>query len=115
MDFKFTPWPHVVRRVSQLEGTAWGKANAFVISVEDDAPIYVYQHELEHVKQWYITLALHPILYYFSKRYRLWSEVNAYKKSIKYGRSLKSCALGLTKKGYDLGLTFEEAEKLLGS
>lgn len=39
-------------------------------------------HELIHVKQAYITLLLHPVLYHFSRRYRLKSELEAYEAQI---------------------------------
>lgn len=41
-------------------------------------------HELTHVKRLYRTLFLHPILYYFSEKYRLKSEVEAYKEQLKF-------------------------------
>jgi hypothetical protein len=59
-----------------------GMANGPVIRIlkshKDD--VGLYQHELEHVKQWFRTLGIHPILYFFSDTYKLWSEVRAYKK-----------------------------------
>lgn len=41
-------------------------------------------HEKVHVKQWWLTLGIHSILYIFSKRYRLWAEVKAYKEQLKH-------------------------------
>lgn len=38
----------------------------------------LYQHEMEHVKQWVFTLTLHSLLYLLVPRYTLWSEVRAY-------------------------------------
>lgn len=35
-------------------------------------------HELTHVRQWYATLGFHSLLYWLSKKYRYWSEFNAY-------------------------------------
>jgi hypothetical protein len=40
----------------------------------------LHTHELEHVKQWFKTLSLHSFLYLLSDRYKLWAEVQAYKK-----------------------------------
>lgn len=44
----------------------------------------IYQHELLHVKQFYCTLGLHCLLYKFVPEYKLWAEVEAYKKQLKY-------------------------------
>lgn len=44
----------------------------------------LYQHELVHVKQWFLTLGFHGLFYRFSDKYKLWSEVQAYKKQLKY-------------------------------
>lgn len=39
-------------------------------------------HELEHVRQWWWLLFLHPILYKYNRKYRLNCEVEAYKKQL---------------------------------
>ena len=111
---KLAPLPHITRTADNIEGSVWGKANGPVITLEVDAPGYVYQHELEHVKQWYMTLGLHGLLYKFSKRYRLWSEVRAYKQSIAHGRTLQSATLGVMWAGYEFDLSSETARGLLG-
>lgn len=38
----------------------------------------VHAHELEHARQWWMTLGLHWLLYPLSRRYRLWAERRAY-------------------------------------
>lgn len=101
--------PHIVRTVDEIKGSSWGRARAMFITLEKSAPDYVYQHELAHVKQWYITLGLHGILYRISKRYRLWSEVQAYKVSMRHGRPLDSAARGLMWEKYGFNLTLDDA------
>jgi len=48
------------------------------IEPEYEHDIGLYEHELEHCKQNVRSLFLHPLLYIFCKRYRLWCEVKAY-------------------------------------
>jgi len=48
----------------------------------DDAGILA--HELVHVRQWYRTLFVHPLLYLFSKRYRLAAEAEAYREQLRH-------------------------------
>lgn len=71
-------------------------------------------HEKVHVKQWWLTLGIHSILYIFSKRYRLWSEVKAHKEQLKHypdDRTELFAYFIATK--YNLRITQEEAAKLL--
>ena len=42
------------------------------------------EHELTHVEQWYRTLGTHGIWYLLSRKYRLTSEVEAYKVQASY-------------------------------
>ncbi len=49
-----------------------------------DYDVGLYQHELMHVKQWWCTLSLHSFLYLLSDEYKLWAEVQAYKKQLCY-------------------------------
>jgi hypothetical protein len=44
-------------------------------------------HEIVHTKQIVMTLGMHVILYYACLRYRFWSELQAYKASIRAGLS----------------------------
>jgi len=42
------------------------------------------RHEQVHRWQWILTLSVHSFLYLLIKRYRLWAEVMAYKRQLKY-------------------------------
>jgi hypothetical protein len=74
----------------------------------------ILEHEKVHRFQWFITLGLHPILYLLVPIYRLWAEVEAYKKQLKY------CTEDRTEEFandiaifYDLRISKENALKLL--
>lgn len=71
------------------------------------------EHELVHVKQWFLTLGLHSALYLVSKRYRLWSEVQAYRKQLEYspGRELKFAIFIVER--YKLNISVDEVLKRL--
>lgn len=88
--------PALIFEVDKIEGyeAITGSANGFVIRIEKDAAnkAVVLAHELVHVKQWWLSLGIHPILYLLSERYRVWAEVQAYKKSIEYGAHTKESA-----------------------
>lgn len=93
-----------------------GRANGPIIRIatkyKDDAGIY--QHELLHVKQWFCLLILHNLLYLFVPEYKLWAEVQAYKKQLKYypdDRSKLFAEFIATR--YGLDITKENALKLL--
>lgn len=79
----------------------------------------IHLHELEHVRQWYLTAGLHPLLYALFRRYRLWAEVRAYRKQMKYPKtdgtfmSLYSAAIRLARLQYRLHITVAEAIKAL--
>jgi len=79
----------------------------------------ILQHELTHVKQWYRSLMyFHPILYLVSKRYRLWSEVEAYKVQSNYyddpAAKLKRFAKFISTR-YNLAITEKEALRRLSN
>jgi hypothetical protein len=112
--FKFTPVPHLVYYVDDLGGNSIGRANAFVIRLGNRSESN-YQHELMHVKQWYMTIGMHGLLYKFVPRYKLWAEAQAYRKAITYGRSLDSAAYGLKDPSYGFNLTLNEAKELLSA
>lgn len=73
-------------------------------------------HELTHVKQIYRTFPLFPLRYNLSKKYRLNAELEAYKVQLSYEKdkeqALRKIADVLAT-GYGLGITREEAYKLL--
>lgn len=54
------------------------------IDMESENKEVLLMHELEHAKQYLYTLTLHPYLYRYSKKYRLWAETKAYKKQLEY-------------------------------
>lgn len=124
-----------------LPETFGGCTNGFIIRIrpkyKDDAGIH--RHEQEHVDQfwslwlvwawaaamvvivsglpvvWYLTCLIgcdiHPLLYRFSRTYRLHSEACAYAVQLEPNRSnLQIMAKRLTSPIYDLNLTVAQAE-----
>ncbi|MDP1907312.1 MAG: hypothetical protein Q8K85_03350 [Hyphomicrobium sp.] len=78
----------------------------------------LHQHELEHIEQAYRLLLLpHALLYVLFRRYRLRSEVAAYRRQIAAygaGASIEFAVRHLVE-GYRLGITAEEARALLAA
>jgi hypothetical protein len=71
-------------------------------------------HEKVHVRQWFCTLMLHPLLYLISDKYKLNSEVEAYKEQLKhYPKSTQENNLilfsGYLANNYNLNITQDEA------
>ena len=102
-------WP-LTFYVDNLKPGFAGAANGPIIRIsegyEDDEGIY--QHELVHVKQWFMTLGLHGALYTLSPKYKLWSEVMAYRKQLKYydnDRTVFFARMIATKYGLDVDQT----------
>jgi beta-lactamase regulating signal transducer with metallopeptidase domain len=114
MKFNLFP-PALIFYTDKLPNNIGGRANAFVIRIKEkyinDKGILA--HELCHVKQWYFTLMFHPLLYLISKKYRLWSEVQAYKKQLKYNPEKIQKYAYFIATGYKLNITVSEALKLL--
>ena len=96
----------------------------------------LYQHELTHVKQWsFVTLVVglliaavypphlilfagtvHPLLNAAIPKYRLWAEVQAFKKQLKYYPDDRTVLLaGFIVNNYGLDISQGEAEALLKS
>lgn len=98
--------PALIFEVDKIEGyeTITGSANGFVIRIEKDAANKdaILAHELVHVKQWWLSLGIHPILYALSECYRIWAEVQAYKKSIEYGAHTKESAARVIADKYNI-------------
>jgi len=99
-----------------LEGAA-GTARGPLIFIrpnkKDDEGLY--QHELTHVKQWFALLGFgFGIGYRFFPLFRLWAEVQAYKKQAEYYEDdrLHRFAILLATK-YNLNITVGEALYLL--
>ena len=90
--------PSIIKYAAEANGIFIRIAKGY----EEDEGLY--QHELMHVKQWLITLTLHYFIYYFSSRYRLWAEVQAYRKQMQYTKkdeSLRFAEFIATKYGLD--------------
>lgn len=67
-------WPLVFYAGMRRNGRAIGPLIFIRKDLKDDRGVYL--HELEHVKQWFMTLSLHPLLYLL-RPYRQWSEMRA--------------------------------------
>lgn len=83
----------------------------FIIFVRANADQGLIAHEKVHVRQFWRTFGLFPILYCFTK-YRLKFEAEAYKASIEHGMS-KHKALMLLSTQYKLKTSLTEIEKAL--
>lgn len=114
-DIKF---PALVFYVAKIKDDFAGKTNAFVVRIKetykDDKGLLA--HEIVHVKQWFLTLGLHSLLYRFSKSYRYLAEIKAYRKQLTYvqGNEKSDVALIFAKfisTRYNLNVTKEEAFK----
>jgi hypothetical protein len=74
-------------------------------------------HERVHVRQWLRTLMLHPLLYALSDKYKLASEVEAYREQSKYDSD--DCTLryaGYLANNYSLSISVADAHaKLRGA
>lgn len=69
-------------------------------------------HEIEHVKQFYRLPLIHGLLYRFSKKYRLYSEVRAYKEQLKYNYTPDLFATFICER-YNLNISKKEVLILL--
>lgn len=73
----------------------------------------IIAHEKVHIKQQQKLLWVgHWVMYAFSKKYRLKSEVEAYKVSLQHGLPVKCAAKWLSTK-YNLSITYHDAVNLL--
>lgn len=73
-------------------------------------------HELEHVRQWWVTLGLHSILYLLSRRYRAWAEARAYAAQIDATDEAHwtvAKAAAVMARGYDLRMTDVQCAALI--
>jgi hypothetical protein len=98
-----------------------GYAKAWFIRIrpkyKDDRGIH--SHEETHVFQWWVTLGFHSLLYLFSKRYRLWAEVEAYRVQLQnppadQKEEYRRLYADYISSDYGLSVTPDEAYKLLG-
>lgn len=70
-------------------------------------------HEKVHRRQWLRTLGLHSFLYLFSKRYRLRSEIEAYKVQLEYSPEKITVFAWYLVGDYGLDITMQDALSLL--
>lgn len=71
----------------------------------------LYDHEYEHVRQWYVTLGFHSLFYLVSSKYRKWAEAKAYAKQVKDDLSdLDLMAFRMSLPIYDLNITQDQAK-----
>ena len=84
--FVYKILPAFVIYTSDLPENKGGVANGFIVRIKPKYKLDngILQHELVHVKQWYRTFTFHSFLYLFNKKYRLSSEVEAYKEQLKH-------------------------------
>ena len=109
-----------IRYTDSMPDWKAGYAKAWFIRIrpeyEDDKGLF--QHELRHVWQWWRTLGFHSLMYLLIKRYRLASEVEAYRVQLEYipGEmkeiNRKKFAERIATK-YGINITVEDAYKLL--
>jgi hypothetical protein len=124
---RFVYWilPALVFYTDRLPVGTAGAANGPVIRIRhkygDPKGLHdegLHQHELEHVKQWYFTLGLHPLFYWLWKPYRLGAEVRAYRVQMQHRNSwggklrIEEAAAYLSN-SYKLNISVEEAIKEL--
>jgi hypothetical protein len=71
-------------------------------------------HEKVHVRQWFRTLGIHPLLYALSNSYKLRCEVEAYREQAKYDADDCSATYaGYLSELYGFNITKEEALRKL--
>lgn len=109
--------PHFTVYTDNLPEGVAGQAHGPVILIRPQYrnDIGLYEHELTHVLQWYMTLMLHPILYVLFQKYRLWAEVQAYRKQMQFPNAngvllpVERAAQFLAQPRYNLGITESDA------
>jgi hypothetical protein len=92
-------------------GTTYGPFIFIKPEYKDD--IGLLAHEREHVAQWFCTFGLHSLFYRLSERYRLWSEVRAYRVQLKHSPGREELFASFIAERYKLKITQQEALELL--
>ena len=133
--------PNLTVYTDRLPRGVGGDAHGPVVRIRHQYrnDVGLHWHEWLHVRQWWIAsavslmalvfiapmeawllaVAVHPALYKFVRRYRLWAEVRAYRIQMQYPNAsgvpltLESAALRLMSPRYDLRLTMGMAKELL--
>lgn len=111
-------FPHIVTYTNNFEPqSVAGRANGPFVRIRPQykADEGLHAHEYEHVRQWYLTLFLHPLLYRFSRKYRLWSEAHAFARQVACGGNLSQMAHRMAGPHYDLGISVERARRKIHS
>lgn len=112
--------PAIVIYTDRVPRGSAGVANAFVVRIRpdyrDDRGLLV--HELEHVRQWWVMPVISDLLYLFSRRYRLWAEVRAYRKQVdvyppEHREHYVNAAARLLVRKYRLKICLKKAKRLL--
>ncbi len=71
----------------------------------------ILAHELIHCRQFFRTLGLHAPLYYFSKKYRLKAELEAYRVQVAakgYSDTIIAWVVRMLRENYDLSMSGKE-------
>jgi hypothetical protein len=92
-------------------GTTYGPFIFIKPEYKDDVGLLA--HEKLHVKHFLLSLGLSAILYRFSKRYRLWSEVQCYRVQLRYSPNDAELFASFIAERYDLDITKAEALEML--
>ena len=75
--------------------------------------IGLFEHEKEHVRQFWMFSIFHCLAYGRLKRYTLWCEVRAYRKQLRYSPENLEKYGGFISTKYGLDITKDEASALL--
>lgn len=75
--------------------------------------IGLLEHEKIHVKQFWRTLGLMGIFYYFSDKFRLKYEVEAYKEQLKYSPGREQLFATFISTKYNIPISVIDAQRLL--
>ena len=114
--YKLIPIPvFYTDRFVILSGKSFGMFICIKPEFKDN--IALLEHELVHCRQFYRTLCIHSILYKLSSKYRLNSEIEAYKATIEYSGYTEEIQskwiVNSLLNDYDLDYTREYIEGLL--
>ncbi len=84
--YGFIPVPvFIAKDLGWAAGRAYGVFVRIKEKYKDDEGLL--QHELQHIRQFYRTLMLHPLLYKFSARYRYNAELECYRVQLRYAKN----------------------------
>lgn len=107
--FQLNLWPlaFIFRTDKFISEKFSGKSFGPFVFVRPESSKHLLAHELTHVKQFYRTLGLLPILYQFD-RFKLKFEIECYRAQYESGAEPKGLARALSEK-YDLKISYEDA------